>query len=75
VVSEQEAWEQRMVWWAKPLVTIRAELYKVNGKHAKLCNEAARRLEEFSRHLQEVRSDRDLWRRVAEELESKRQSG
>lgn len=75
MVSEQEAWKQRMVWRSKPLVSIRAELVRVNGKHSRLCNEAARRLEELSRDLLEAREERDSWRRVAEKLEGERQQG
>lgn len=75
MVSEQEAYTKMMIWRSKPLVSIRAELVRVNGKNARLCSEAARRLEELSSQLKVAREERDSWRRVAESLEIKIQQG
>jgi len=53
--GDQESGERNMVWRAKPLKTIRAELVRVNGKHARLCSEAARRLEGLSKQIEQIR--------------------
>ena len=58
-----------MTWRAKPLKTIRAELVRVNGKHARLCSEASRRLEGLSKQIEQIRliavSDRSSVEKVA----------
>jgi hypothetical protein len=67
--GDQESGERNMIWRAKPLKTIRVELVRVNGKHARLCSEAARRLEGLSKQIEQIRliavSDRSSVEKVA----------
>jgi hypothetical protein len=67
--GDQESGERNMTWRAKPLKTIRAELVRVNGKHARLCSEASRRLEGLSKQIEQIRliavSDRSSVEKVA----------